>query len=244
MGSRRLFALGVLLAVSALVRAQAPQPSAGSLQLIGYLVPNPLPDGSRPQPAPYRPQAGDILLYDDFNRFHHFLFRLARTSGPTHVAMVINRADGTPAILDLTGPTTITAKVVIIDVETRLSNYNGVIMVRRLREPLTPEQSRDLTHFAETEQGKSFALPRVLLQGTPFCARYGLRRELFGKTLLTRNRWFCSEMVVAGCTSAHILNEKQCCANATVPRDLAFDETYDLSQLYHPPVYWSPGAEK
>jgi hypothetical protein len=245
MKSRWLIPLGVLLAVTALARGQGPRTVAAlrPSHTVGYLgTAAPLTDAASPQTAPYEPRPGDIVLYDDFNKFHHFVFKLAHTSSPTHVAMVVARADGTPALLDLTGPRVITAKVCIIDLETRFKNYKGVIMVRRIREPLTPEHSRDLTRFAESESGKSFALGRVMLQATPFCPRTGLRRELFGRTFLTRDRWFCSELVVAGGAAAHVFDPNRCCANATYPRDLAFDETLDLSRAYHPPVFWSPAA--
>ena len=131
------------------------------------------------------------------------------------------------------------AKVVVMDVETRFKAYPGTIMVRRVRTPLTPDQCHDLTRFAQTEAGKNFAIGRVILQATPFCPRTGLRRELFGKTYTSRSRWFCSEMVVAGCASAHVLDGKAHIANATYPRDLAFDETIDLSQWYHPATLWN-----
>ena len=245
MKSQWLIPLGVLLAGTALARSQGPR-TLGALSpahAVGYLAPAAAPaDGAGPLATPYEPRPGDIVLYDDFNRFFHFCFKLAQTGAPIHTAMVIARADGTPALLDLTGPRVITAKVCIIDLETRFKNYPGVIMVRRIREPLAPQQSRDLTQFAESQSGKSFAIARVLLQATPFCPRTGLRREFFGKTYLTRNRWFCSEMVVAACASAHVLDPNRCCANATYPRDLAFDEALDLSRAYHPPVYWSPAA--
>ena len=55
---------------------------------------------------------------------------------------LIARPDGTPALLELTGPRTLTAKVCIVDVEPRLTNYPGIVMVRRLRQPLTAEQFR------------------------------------------------------------------------------------------------------
>ena len=97
-------------------------------------------------------------------------------------------------------------------------------------------RSQALTQFAETEKGKGFALGRVILQATPFCPR---RQELFATTPSTRLRWFCSEMVVAACTKAKLFDTKTCCANATYPRDLAFDETINLSALYHPAIYWS-----
>jgi hypothetical protein len=239
---RWLVPLGLLLVVTASARAQIARLGApvSPLQPVGYLVATP----ARPQTAPYEPRPGDIVLYDDFNKFYRLIFKLANTSAPTHVAMVIARPDGTPALLELTGPRMITAKVSIVDIEPRLTNYSGAIMVRRIREPLTPKQSHDLTQFAQSESGKSFALGRVMLQATLFCPRNGLRREWFGKTYLSRDRWFCSEMVVAACASAHLLDPNKCCANATYPRDLAYDEALDLSRWYHPPVAWAPATAR
>jgi hypothetical protein len=192
------------------------------------------------RPAAYAPQPGDILLYDDYNRFFHFIFRLAHTAPPTHTAMVIADRNGNPALLELTGPHVLTAKVQIMDVHPRLNSYPGMVMVRKIRQPLTPEQSDDLTRFAEAQAGKSFAAIRVGLMATPFCPRYGLRKQIFGHTHLNRNRWFCSELVVAGCVTARIFPEKGCCANAIFPRDLGVDEVLDLSAYYHPPVLWQP----
>ncbi len=244
MKTRWLAPLALLLTVTTLVSAQAArrEDTHGQVTPVGYLVAAAPASTLRPAPAVYEPRPGDIVLYDDFNKLFHFLFKLAKTDAPTHVAIVVARPDGTPALLDLTGPKTISAKVVILDVDTRLKSYPGVIMVRRIRQPLTPEQSQDLTRFAQTESGKSFALPRVMLQGTPFCPRVGLRRELFGKTYLTRDRWFCSELVVAACASARLLDPRAVRANATYPRDLAYDETINLSSLYHPPMWWTAAA--
>jgi hypothetical protein len=126
-----------------------------------------------------------------------------------------------------------------MEVEERFRTYPGDVAVRRIRKPLTPEQSRDLTQFAEGEVGKRFALWRCILLGTPFCPRTGWRREYFGHTYPTRNRWFCSELVVAAGTSAHLFDGKRFPANATVPRDLAVDELMDISDLYHSPAPWT-----
>ena len=233
MKPRWLIPLGVLLLVAAVAHAQN---ARGYVTPVGYLVAPAAEAVTAPPAAPYQPRPGDIVLYDDFNKFYKVVFKLANTAAPSHVAMVIARPDGTPALLELTGPWMITARVAVIDIEPRLKNYPGVVLVRRIREPLTPEQSHALTQFAEREKGKGFALGRVVLQATPFCPR---RQELFATTHSTRLRWFCSEMVVAACTTAKLFDTKTCCANATYPRDLAFDETINLSALYHPPVYWS-----
>lgn len=241
MKSRWVLSLGVLLLAVTLAEGQSAR-LGGPILPIGYLV-EPSPHSqATPRAAPYQPRAGDIILYDDFNRFYKIVFPLAGTSAPSHVAIVIERPNGTPALLELTGPRMMTAKVCVIDIEPRISKYPGDVMIRRLRHPLTADQSHELTRFAETESGKSFALGRIILQATPFCPRTGLRKELFGKTHSSRNRWFCSELVVAACASARVLDGKRCYANATYPRDLAYDETFDLSGLYHPPIIWNAAA--
>jgi hypothetical protein len=206
----------------------------------GYLV-CPAESGSPAtgsQVVPYQPQPGDLILYDDFSKFHQICYKLACTEAPVHVAMVIAREDGKPALLELTGPIAITAKVCILDVESRMANYPGTVMVRRIRQPLTPEQSHELTCFAEQQVGKRFALGRIVLQITPLCPRTGLRKTLFGHTYLNRNRWFCSEMVVAAGTCAQVFDPQIHKANAIYPRDMAYDDTMDLSGLYHPLVSW------
>ncbi len=218
------------------------RPSAAAPAAVGLLTM--IVADQRVQNIPYNPQPGDLAICDDFNKFRHFVYKIAGTAAPTHICMVIANTDGKPALLELTGPRLITSKVVIMDVEDRFNGYPGDVMVRRLREPLTAEQSRELTDFAYSQAGKGFALGRVILQGTPVNARSGLRRTLFGKTHYDRTRWFCSEMVVAACCKAQIFDPQRMLANATYPRDLAFDETIDLSSIYHPAVMWSPGESK
>ena len=127
------FGLLTLLHVAALASDVVKGHAAGVKLTAGYLV-VPCESGRpdcEPQVVPYLPQPGDIILYDDFSKFHHFCYKLACTEAPMHVSMVIAREDGTPALLELTGPIAITAKVMIMDVEPRLSGYPGTIMVRR-----------------------------------------------------------------------------------------------------------------
>ena len=241
---RWLAALGLMLALTACLRAQtvrahlaAPVAPAGSLAV-------PI-DTAHGRLQPYVPEPGDIVLYDDNNKLFHFAFKLANTAPPTHTAIVIARADGSSALLDLTGPRVISATVHVLDVEPRLASYQGTIMVRRLRQPLTADQSRELTQFAEAQLGKAFAWHRVLLQGTPFCRLHRLlRHALFGHTYLNRDRWFCSELVIAAGAAAHLIDPKAYCANAIYPRDLAVDQVVDLSGLYEPPQLWvAQGSE-
>jgi hypothetical protein len=174
------------------------------------------------------------------NWLYNIAFKLAHTAPPTHTAMVIAGDNGKPALLELTGPRVITARVQIMDVDARFRSYPGTVSVRRIRQPLSPEQSHDLTQFAKAQAGKAFAWPRVALLATPFCPRTGLRKELFGHTYLDRNRWYCSELTIAACAVAKIVDGKRCCANASHPRDLADDRWLDLSASYLPPIRWTP----
>jgi hypothetical protein len=129
-------------------------------------------------------------------------------------------------------------KVAVVEVGPRLQSYEGKIMMRRLREPLDCQQRAALADFALAQQGKGFATVRALLQLTPFRARVGLRRLIFGRTDFNRRRWLCSELVAAAATAAGILDRKSCPANTIYPRDLAYDESIDLSGTYDPPVEW------
>lgn len=204
----------------------------------GYLV---VPGGdSRLAVEPYYPQAGDILLYDYFSRLYSVVFRLVGTNMPTHCAIIIERPDGRPAILEV-GPNSqpqAFTQVAIVEVLSRLESYPGAIMVRRPRQPLSPEQSAELTQFALAQDGKEFAVGRLALQATPFRCRRGLRHACFARTHLDRRRWICSENVVAAATVAGLLDPKVHFANAMYPGDLAYDEDYDLSATYCEPVLW------
>lgn len=236
-----LVTFAVFFGVAGWSQGQQPVAEPAPRRPAGYLVtPTAVVRVSYPAAVqPYWPQPGDILVFDNDNKLFHMMFKIAGTAPPTHAAIVIARADGTPALLEITGPRVATARVMIEDVEERLASYPGPVQVRRIRQPLTPEQSADLTRFGESQVGKRFALWRCLALGTPFCPREGLRREWFGCTPTTRHRWFCSELVIAAGASAHLYEPTAHCANATVPRDLAVDERVDLSQLFHPPVPWS-----
>src|SRR5262249_33994928 len=71
----------------------------------GYVV-VPFPnarDCSRLTVEPYFPRPGDILLYDNCSKALTLGFKLVGSGPPIHVAIVIARPDGTPAILEV-GP--------------------------------------------------------------------------------------------------------------------------------------------
>jgi hypothetical protein len=186
----------------------------------------------------YLPQAGDLLLFNDHNKAVQLLYRIVGSGGPSHSAIIFRRSDGQHALLEA-GPD-LKQKVFILQVLPRLQSYHGTVLMRRLKTPLTAEQSAKLTDFSQAQEGKPYAMVRLILQGTPFRPRGPLRRNLFGRTMLDRNRWTCCELTGAAATAAGILDPKVHFANCMYPRDFAYDEDFDLSPYYHPPVVWYP----
>ena len=145
---RWLFSLGLVFAPTMLLFGQSPgsDTNQGAIRTVGHLVEG---DVLRTETAPkrelpYRPQPGDIVVYDDFNRFFHFIFQFADTAPPTHAAMVIAGSDGKPALLELTGPKVLTSHVTIMDVDQRFGSYPGMIMVRRIREAFDGRNNRTI----------------------------------------------------------------------------------------------------
>lgn len=190
------------------------------------------------QGEPYVPREGDLFLMDDHNRLVQRFFEMVGSGAPLHVTIVFRRPDGRLALLEA-GPNCV-YKVFLLDLEPRLRDYDGTILVRRLKTPLTEEQSRRLTDFASAQEGKGYALFRLALQGTPCRPRGPLRTALFGKTVLDRDRWTCSEITAAALVAAGLLDGKRYPANSMYPRDFAYDETYDLRTLYDEPGLWRP----
>ena len=87
---------------------------------------------------------------------------------------------------------------------------------------------------------KRYALGRLLLQATPVRARGTVRKTLFGATYLDRPSYLCAELVVAGGTAGGIFDVHVHKGNSCYPRDLIFNDVYDLSTLYHDTQVWIP----
>jgi hypothetical protein len=186
---------------------------------------------------PYRPRAGDVVLYDAKAPILSRLYRLIGTDGPLHAGIVFRRPDGSCALLEA-GPNLV-PRVFVLDVDKRMREYEGTVLVRRLRKPLDEDASKKLTEFCLAQEGKSYAVLRVVLLSSPLRPR-GWLQPYLGKTALDRNRWFCSELVVAAASAAGVLDPKTFHANAVFPRDLCFDETVNLRDFYEPPLLWYP----
>jgi hypothetical protein len=190
---------------------------------------------------PYTPEEGDVVLFNDQIKIWKKLYHFVGSEPPDHSGIIFKFPDGMLALVE-SGPDNgqlSGLRVRIIEATSRLHCYQGTLWVRRLKKPLTPEQSARLTEFAMAQEGKRYAVGRLLLQGTPFRCRGTWRNAMFGKTDLDRGSWLCSELVVAAGTVAGIFDPNVHHANAIYPRDLFLDDKYDLSQVLYPAGIWS-----
>lgn len=190
----------------------------------------------RQSSEPYEPREGDIVFFNDHSVKWGLLYKMVGSDAPYHSALVFKRPDGTPALVEAGPNDTLLCRVT--EIAPRLHAFDGTIHVRRCKKAPTAEQSAELTKFALAQDGKRYALGRLLLQGTPFRARGPVRRWMWGATLTDRDAYICSELVVAGASIAGALDPEEHKANAIYPRDLIFDDHYDLSDRYEQAQVW------
>src|SRR5581483_2105946 len=167
---------------------------------MGYLVPRGV---SPAQAVPYQPREGDLIFYDDHKLIWNVLFAYAGTGSPLHAGIVVKRADGRLAVLEA-GPDD-TVWVDLIDLRQRLEKFVGTVTIRRCKKELSKEQSLALSRFAILQEGKCYAVLRLLLQGTWLRPR-GPLGLLYARTYLDRDSWICSELAVAASVVAGLLD--------------------------------------
>lgn len=232
-------AIGPLALLACLVVGQAQTKNDGAY-IFKY---EPSPGGGMvPKAYEYKPQPGDLIFFDDHNKKWELLYKMVGSGPPFHSGLVIALPDGTPAVLE-SGPDD-TMYVRILALPSRLQGFEGDVWVRQVKQPLSPEKCKELTDWALKQDGKHYAFWRLLLQGTPVRCRGDLRCKLFGATHLDRNRWLCSELVVGGGTVAGLFDANVHFANAIYPRDIIFDNKYDLSDRFHEARFFSSSPER
>jgi hypothetical protein len=187
------------------------------------------------------------VLFDDHNSTWQFLYKMVGSGMPDHAGIIFRLPDGRPALLEAAPDDGKLAGMYIrlLEVLPRLHQFQtqirGTIYVRRLKRPLSPEQSACLTDFALAQEGKRYALCRLLLQATPCRCRSGMRAKFFSKTYLDRCSWLCAELAVAAGTTAGLFNADIHHANRIYPLDLFNDQVYpDLGQTWEPAAVWTP----
>jgi hypothetical protein len=188
--------------------------------------------------VPYFPSEGDLYLFDLVIPSYVILYPLAHSWFPWHSALVVRRTTGDLALFEVGGddhnyavlrppgerlPTSMAKKA------TRQQ-----VWVRRIKQPLTLEQSRELMTFAETQAYKPFVF-------RPQLALLALPGKPMPKSSPENPRWFCSAMVVEGLIVAGLLSHDQAPRpEVLTPRDLFVDKHLDLSARWEAPVLYSP----
>jgi hypothetical protein len=184
----------------------------------------------------YQPQPGDIVLFARESKCQRCVYALAHTGRPFHASMVVALPDGRPSILE--AGSFDFSHIYLADLAPRLHAHTGRVWVRRLRKPLTPEQSAQLTAFAVEQTDKRFALGRLCLEATPFGAHGPVSGCLFGSARIDRNSWFCSELVVAAAATVGLIDPQVMKPNTVFPRDLFYNNPFDLSPCWEEPRKW------
>src|SRR5262249_31944241 len=153
------------------------------------------------------------------------------------------QANGTFGVLEA-GPDD-TVWVTLQDLDTRLRQFDarhkGGITIRHCKKQLTREQSLALSHFALKQDGKPYAVLRLLLQGTPLRLPGPILEPLLARTYLDRWSWICSELAVASGTVVGLFPDSVK-GNACYPRDLVDNKTHDLSSGWHDAARWREGG--
>lgn len=187
---------------------------------------------------PYFPREGDVLFFDDMSKIWEKLYALGGTTPPFHTGIMMKKPDGTFAVLE-SGPDD-TLHVFILEACERLHTFKGILQVRRCKKVLSPEESACLTNFALAQEGKRYAMWRLLLQGTPCRLRNGLTEKYIAKTRFDRCRWLCTEIVVAAGTLVGLFDETVK-ADVCYPLDILDDQhKYNIGAHYELPGYWCP----
>jgi hypothetical protein len=202
--------------------------------------------------TPYVPQAGDIMMSADGSKFWLTMHRLAGTSHPTHSAIVFQRPDGTPAILEA-GPHD-TLRIRTMDAVPHLRSYEeeGRVWIRRRAVPLTPEENAKLTEFALKQDGKRFAIIRLGQQLTVLRPRGPVKTYFFGKPGGPEQcSFYCAELVMEAIVAAGLIDAETARPSCTYPRDIFMDHSINpylnkhlkLAPCWDPPARWTSGLE-
>jgi hypothetical protein len=195
----------------------------------------------------YVPQPGDIYLSTDRSWIINVGHRIAWSGQPNHSGIVIAMPDGNPAILE-GGPFN-GIKVEILDLFDDLNFHDKrdeKCWIRARKNPLTKEQSDQLTEWAMAQNGKPFAVRRMLRQMTPFRTRGPLRTYFMGGPNGERDRYFCAELVMETCVHVGLVDKEIARPSATYPEDMFYDKSnnlflnsyFSLADGWHPPARW------
>lgn len=188
----------------------------------------------------YEPQPGDMYFGWSGSLPAKAAYLLVRAGPPSHNGIFVRMPNGEMMVLEATTterPYGDRPGVFLRSAVWRLQTYRGPTWVRKVRCPLTLEESERLTCFALEQVGKPFSWRRSMLLAPFYSPVKGpLCRKLMGPPPLNRRDWFCSEMLM---TAAILLGRVDPCAvkpSCTDPRDMILDRQLDLSCAWEKPA--------
>lgn len=189
-------------------------------------------------PIPFLPQEGDLILFSSIQIKYTISYPMVRSFHPWHSGVVVRRSSGELAFFEDGGQSNEFATLRPLE-ERLTSAYRKAkkerIWIRKIRRPLTPEESCRLTAFAEGVWNRPFSKNRrlaiMLLPGRPLA-----------QTSPNQDNWFCSEIVAQALVSAGIIDSEGVRPQALTPRDLLRDKRVDLSFDWSPIYIFSPDS--
>jgi hypothetical protein len=186
---------------------------------------------------PYDPQPGDLVFFTNDSFLFDILYACALTGAPHHVGMVVLLPNGTPTIAEA-GAWNL-SDVKLIDLRGRMRTHNGAVHVRRLRTPLTEEQSRCLTRYALSQTKKPYAYFRVVLEASIMRSHGLIGAHLFGCPSLERSSWNCCDLTVACAAAAGLLDPNEVMPNTVYVRDIFRSDPEVFRTIWQEPQEWT-----
>ncbi len=175
-----------------------------------------------------------MIFFTYYKKLWYFIFKLGHTGPPYHVALVVRTPEGELKLLEAGSlqPTS----VQLVDIMPRVIEYQGLVAVRSLHQPPTPQQSQQLTCFTQDQLNKPFAKKRVGLDG--ICNRNLslIRYRMNGPAPVERDTYYCSELVTAALIAGGVFPYDLLVPNPPFPQDLYLSCPRSIDPWYCPPV--------
>lgn len=191
---------------------------------------------TQPPPATFVPQEGDLIFFTKDTKIYTILYPLVRSFHPFHSGIVVRRITGDLAVLEDGGEghRTATLQPVITRMYNEFEHGKARVWVRKLKTPVTREQSRALTAFAEGQFGREFSSTFTLVKlAVPF-------RPL-PRSTPDQKTWFCSEIVAQAMVSGGLFPANRVRPQAVTPYELMRDRKgVDLSEVWSGIFVYSP----
>ena len=182
----------------------------------------------------YAPREGDLIFFTYRKLVWHLIFRMGHSGPPFHVGIVVRMPEGCLKLLE--AGSLAPDRVAVVEVGPRLTQYAGDVWVRRLHQPLTCEQSTELTDFALEQVGRRFAKVRVGLEAVSARTLSVVRYRVCGPPPINRRSWYCSEMVVAAGIRIGLLPFSFSGPRMLFPHDLFHDCPRSIAPWWQPPI--------